>query len=95
MFALREIENKILGRFFSAPGISNFDVEQTKEQFLKHLSLPFQIWFFTDDDDLRVAKRVQSGHLINTKCSSSHNRSSLCCKMAAEIMAFANTPDKR
>ncbi|TRY69465.1 hypothetical protein TCAL_04681 [Tigriopus californicus] len=54
-----------------------------------------QIWFFTDDDDLRVAKRVQSGHLINTKCSSSHNRSSLCCKMAAEIMAFASTPDKR
>eukprot|EP00095_Tigriopus_kingsejongensis_P010892 maker-scaffold1216_size55193-snap-gene-0.12 protein:Tk10892 transcript:maker-scaffold1216_size55193-snap-gene-0.12-mRNA-1 annotation:"Fringe glycosyltransferase " len=56
-------------------------------------SAPDQIWFFTDGEDAKLSRRA-NGHVINTRCSSSHNRSALCCKMAAEIMAFAAT-DKR
>ena len=55
--------------------------------------LVFQIWFFSDSDDPSVVKKT-NGHLVNTKCSSSHNRSALCCKMAAEIMAFLATDNR-
>lgn len=54
---------------------------------------PDQIWFFSDSDDPSVVSKT-NGHLVNTKCSSSHNRSALCCKMAAEILAFLATDNK-
>ena len=60
---------------------------------LMNLYLFFQIWFFSDSDDPSVVKKT-NGHLVNTKCSSSHNRSALCCKMAAEIMAFLATDNR-
>ena len=60
---------------------------------INYLLFFFQIWFFSDSDDPSVVKKT-NGHLVNTKCSSSHNRSALCCKMAAEIMAFLATDNR-
>ncbi|XP_024945567.1 fringe glycosyltransferase isoform X2 [Cephus cinctus] len=46
-----------------------------------------QTWFFTDRDDPYFQNQT-NGHMINTKCSSSHNRRALCCKMSVEFDRF-------
>ncbi|XP_018336908.1 fringe glycosyltransferase [Agrilus planipennis] len=52
-----------------------------------------QTWFFTDTDDPEFQKRTD-GHMINTNCSSSHNRKALCCKMSVEFDTFINSDKK-
>ncbi|KAJ9590162.1 hypothetical protein L9F63_016718, partial [Diploptera punctata] len=44
-------------------------------------------WFFTDSDDAEYQEKT-NGHMINTNCSSSHNRKALCCKMSVEFDVF-------
>ncbi|KAK7498302.1 hypothetical protein BaRGS_00010562 [Batillaria attramentaria] len=46
-----------------------------------------QTTFFTDTDDAEM-NEATGGHLINTNCSSSHTRQSLCCKMSVEFDAY-------
>ncbi|XP_047098976.1 fringe glycosyltransferase [Schistocerca piceifrons] len=46
-----------------------------------------QTWFFTDTDDPEFQLKT-NGHMINTNCSSSHNRKALCCKMSVEFDVF-------
>jgi len=46
-----------------------------------------QTYFFTDADDKYYNEKT-GGHLINTNCSSSHNRRALCCKMSVEFDTF-------
>lgn len=48
---------------------------------------PNQTYFFTDTNDPLIEKKT-NGHLINTNCSSSHNRKALCCKMSVELDFF-------
>lgn len=52
-----------------------------------------QTWFFTDTDDEEFQEKTH-GHMINTKCSSSHNRKALCCKMSVEFDTFMDTDKK-
>ncbi|XP_076253648.1 fringe glycosyltransferase isoform X1 [Rhynchophorus ferrugineus] len=52
-----------------------------------------QTWFFTDSNDADFQART-NGHMINTNCSSSHNRKALCCKMSVEFDTFLNTDKK-
>ncbi|KAF2903061.1 hypothetical protein ILUMI_03117 [Ignelater luminosus] len=52
-----------------------------------------QTWFFTDTDDAEFQKKTH-GHMINTNCSSSHNRKALCCKMSVEFDTFIDTNKK-
>lgn len=52
-----------------------------------------QTWFFTDTNDSDFQTRT-NGHMINTNCSSSHNRKALCCKMSVEFDTFLNTDKK-
>ncbi|XP_018567115.1 fringe glycosyltransferase [Anoplophora glabripennis] len=52
-----------------------------------------QTWFFTDTDDPEYQMRT-NGHMINTNCSSSHNRKALCCKMSAEFDKFLESEKK-
>ncbi|XP_014283170.1 fringe glycosyltransferase [Halyomorpha halys] len=54
---------------------------------------PEQIWFFTDADDEEFQKKTH-GHMINTNCSSTHNRKALCCKMAVEFDTFLESNKK-
>ena len=37
---------------------------------------------------------IADGHMINTKCSSSHNRRALCCKMSVEFDRFLDSGRK-
>lgn len=46
-----------------------------------------QTFFFTDGEDEEYQRRT-GGHLINTNCTSSHNRKALCCKMSVEFDTF-------
>lgn len=52
-----------------------------------------QTWFFTDRDDPYFQNQT-NGHMINTKCSSSHNRRALCCKMSVEFDRFLDSGQK-
>lgn len=52
-----------------------------------------QTWFFTDRDD-QYFQNQTNGHMINTKCSSSHNRRALCCKMSVEFDRFLESGKK-
>jgi len=52
-----------------------------------------QTWFFTDSDDEEYREKTHN-HLINTGCSSSHNRMALCCKMAVEFDTFLESNKK-
>ncbi|XP_074102919.1 fringe glycosyltransferase isoform X1 [Cotesia typhae] len=52
-----------------------------------------QTWFFTDRDD-PYFQNLTNGHMINTKCSSSHNRRALCCKMSVELDKFLESGKK-
>ncbi|XP_046478112.1 fringe glycosyltransferase [Neodiprion pinetum] len=52
-----------------------------------------QTWFFTDKDDA-VFQTKTNGHMINTNCSSSHNRKALCCKMSVEFDKFLESGKK-
>lgn len=52
-----------------------------------------QTWFFTDSDDPEFQKRTNN-HMINTNCSSSHNRKALCCKMSVEFDVFLESNKK-
>ncbi|XP_015121360.1 fringe glycosyltransferase isoform X1 [Diachasma alloeum] len=52
-----------------------------------------QTWFFTDKEDQYLQNRT-NGHLVNTKCSSSHNRRALCCKMSVEFDRFLESGRK-
>ncbi|BES97097.1 Fringe-like [Nesidiocoris tenuis] len=52
-----------------------------------------QTWFFTDSDDPEFQKRT-NGHMVNTNCSSTHNRKALCCKMSVELDAFLDSDKK-
>jgi len=52
-----------------------------------------QTWFFTDSDDEEYKEKTHN-HLINTGCSSSHNRMALCCKMAVEFDTFLESNKK-
>ena len=61
---------------------------------------PNAIYFFTDSDDISLYKQSPSastmvpGHIINTNCSSSHNRKALCCKMNVELEYFLKSKKK-
>jgi len=52
-----------------------------------------QTYFFTDGNDQTYNERT-NGHLINTNCSSSHNRKALCCKMSVEFDTFLQSNKK-
>ncbi|XP_014240426.1 fringe glycosyltransferase [Cimex lectularius] len=52
-----------------------------------------QTWFFTDADDEEFQKKT-NGHMVNTNCSSSHNRKALCCKMSVELDSFLESNKK-
>ncbi|XP_041790303.1 beta-1,3-N-acetylglucosaminyltransferase lunatic fringe-like [Chelmon rostratus] len=52
-----------------------------------------QTYVFTDGDDEKLRKRM-GAHLINTNCSSAHNRQALSCKMALEYDMFMNSGKK-
>ncbi|XP_011496877.1 PREDICTED: fringe glycosyltransferase isoform X1 [Ceratosolen solmsi marchali] len=52
-----------------------------------------QTWFFTDRDDPYFHNQT-NGHMINTKCSSSHSRRALCCKMSVEFDRFLESSRK-
>ncbi|XP_034934809.1 fringe glycosyltransferase isoform X2 [Chelonus insularis] len=52
-----------------------------------------QTWFFTDKDD-QYFQNLTNGHMINTKCSSSHSRRALCCKMSVEFDRFLDSGKK-
>ncbi|XP_060529244.1 fringe glycosyltransferase [Cylas formicarius] len=52
-----------------------------------------QTWFFTDTEDQDFQQKT-NGHMINTNCSSSHNRKALCCKMSVEFDTFLSTDKK-
>ncbi|XP_076324704.1 fringe glycosyltransferase-like [Tachypleus tridentatus] len=52
-----------------------------------------QTYFFTDGDDPDIQSKT-GGHLVNTNCSSSHNRKSLCCKMSVEFDRFLESQKK-
>lgn len=54
---------------------------------------PSQTYFFTDVEDKRIDQR-SNGHLIQTNCSSSHNRKALCCKMSVELDTFLKSDHK-
>lgn len=61
---------------------------------------PKSIYFFTDSDEKTFYKQSPSasnmitGHIINTNCSSTHNRQALCCKMNVELEFFLRTNKK-
>ncbi|GLV41719.1 fringe [Carabus blaptoides fortunei] len=57
-------------------------------QLAKH-----QTWFFTDVDDREFQEKT-NGHMVNTNCSSSHNRKALCCKMSVELDTFLESDKK-
>lgn len=40
------------------------------------------------------SRLIPDGHMINTNCSSSHNRKALCCKMSVEFDTFIDTNKK-
>ncbi|XP_062312102.1 beta-1,3-N-acetylglucosaminyltransferase lunatic fringe-like isoform X2 [Osmerus eperlanus] len=46
-----------------------------------------QTFIFTDGEDEKLRK-IMGSHMINTNCSSAHNRQALSCKMAAEYDHF-------
>jgi len=50
-------------------------------------SAPADTWFFTDEDDAELSAKT-GGHLVNTHCPDDHSRSSLSCKMEAELSAY-------
>ncbi|XP_021921942.1 fringe glycosyltransferase [Zootermopsis nevadensis] len=52
-----------------------------------------QTWFFTDSNDSEYQEKT-NGHMINTNCSSSHNRKALCCKMSVEFDVFLESNRK-
>uniref|UniRef100_T1J8T0 Fringe-like glycosyltransferase domain-containing protein n=1 Tax=Strigamia maritima TaxID=126957 RepID=T1J8T0_STRMM len=52
-----------------------------------------QTYFFTDADD-EIYQQKTNGHLINSNCSSSHNRKALCCKMSVEFDTFLESNKK-
>ncbi len=52
--------------------------------------LLIQTWFFSDTEDPWLSD-ASGGRLVNTGCSDTHNRSALCCKMAAELAAFVSS----
>ncbi|XP_043670184.1 fringe glycosyltransferase [Vespula pensylvanica] len=52
-----------------------------------------QTWFFTDREDPYFQNQT-NGHMIDTKCSSSHNRRALCCKMSVEFDRFLESGRK-
>lgn len=52
-----------------------------------------QTYFFTDAADPLYQLKT-NGHLINTNCSSSHNRKALCCKMSVELDFFLDSNKK-
>lgn len=52
-----------------------------------------QTWFFTDTDDPEFQRKT-NGHMINTNCSSSHNRRALCCKLSVELDSFLESDKK-
>lgn len=52
-----------------------------------------QTYFFTDAADPLYQLKT-NGHLINTNCSSSHNRKALCCKMSVELDFFLDSSKK-
>lgn len=43
---------------------------------------------------LKMNFLIPDGHMINTNCSSSHNRKALCCKMSVEFDTFMETNKK-
>jgi fringe protein len=52
-----------------------------------------ETFFFTDAED-EVYNEKSEGHLVNTNCSSSHNRKALCCKMSVEFDTFIESNKK-
>ncbi|CAB3363182.1 Hypothetical predicted protein [Cloeon dipterum] len=52
-----------------------------------------ETWFFSDSQDPEYQERT-NGHLINTNCSTSHNRKALCCKMSVEFDTFLRSDKK-
>nr|AAO38754.1 fringe [Junonia coenia] len=52
-----------------------------------------QTWFFTDIDNQQLQNQT-NGHMVNTKCSASHQRKHLCCKMSVEYDHFLESGKK-
>ncbi|XP_047021801.1 fringe glycosyltransferase isoform X1 [Helicoverpa zea] len=52
-----------------------------------------QTWFFTDTDNPQH-QRQTNGHMVNTKCSDSHQRKHLCCKTSVEYDHFLESGKK-
>ncbi|XP_039747304.1 LOW QUALITY PROTEIN: fringe glycosyltransferase [Pararge aegeria] len=52
-----------------------------------------QTWFFTDTDNPRHQNQT-NGHMVNTKCSASHQLKHLCCKMSVEYDHFLESGKK-
>ncbi|XP_076458740.1 fringe glycosyltransferase-like [Babylonia areolata] len=49
-----------------------------------------QTYFFTDKDDDALRQTV-GGHIINTNCTPTHTRQSLCCKTSVEFDAYLSS----
>lgn len=52
-----------------------------------------QTWFFTDGEN-QAHQNQTNGHMVNTKCSASHSRNALCCKMAVEYDRYLESNKK-
>ncbi|CAB3219935.1 unnamed protein product [Arctia plantaginis] len=52
-----------------------------------------QTWFFTDEDNMELQKQT-NGHMINTNCTSQHNRDGLNCKMELEYRYYMKSGKK-
>lgn len=52
-----------------------------------------QTWFFTDIDN-HHHQSLTNNHMVNTKCSPSHQRKHLCCKMSVEYDHFLESSKK-
>ncbi|XP_063377907.1 fringe glycosyltransferase isoform X1 [Cydia fagiglandana] len=52
-----------------------------------------QTWFFTDRD-YQFHQIQTNGHMVNTKCSPTHSRNALCCKMAVEYDRYLESKKK-
>ncbi|XP_076332187.1 fringe glycosyltransferase-like isoform X2 [Tachypleus tridentatus] len=73
--------------------LQKLSCEKTALSFSRLSRSSSHTFFFTDANDPDFQSRT-GGHLINTNCSSSHNRKALCCKMSVEFDRFLESQKK-